>query len=75
MYELLTSTDYEFESCFNRDQADRDSEFKLDHAAAERCHMLIMTKMSDQLGFGNDLEKIIYGLRFIKKLELITIWR
>ena len=64
MYKLLTSTDDEYESCFVRNQDDRDSHFKVDHIAAERGHMYMMIKMSDLVGFVNDLEKIIYGLGF-----------
>ena len=64
MYKLLTSTDYEYESGFVRNQGNRDSQFKGDHIAAQRGHMYMMIKMSDLFGFINDLEKIIYGLGF-----------
>ena len=49
---------------FVRNQGNRDSQLKGDHAAAERGHMYMMLKMSDEFGFANDLEKIIYGLGF-----------
>ena len=62
MYKLLTSTDDEYESGFVRNQANRDSQLKGDHIAAERGYMYIMVKMSDLFGFVNDLEKIIYVL-------------
>ena len=64
MYKLLTSTDDEYESGFVRNQGNRDSQLKGDHAAAERGHMYMMVKMSDLFGFVNDLKKIIYGLGF-----------
>ena len=64
IYKLLTSTEVEYESDFNRNQVNRDSQIKGDHAAAERDHMYMMDKMSDLFGFVNDLGKIIYGLGF-----------
>ena len=64
MYKLLTSTDDEYECGFVRNQGNRDSQLKGDHAAAERGHMYMMVKMSDLFGFVNDLKKIIYGLGF-----------
>ena len=64
MYELLTSTDDEYERGFVRNQGNRDSQLKSDHIAAERGQMYMMIKMSDLFGFINDLEKIIYGLGF-----------
>ena len=64
MYRLLTSTDDEYESGFVRNQGNRDSQLKSDHIAAEQGHMYMMVKMCDLFGFVNDLEKIIYGLRF-----------
>ena len=64
MYKLLTSTDDEYESGFNKNQGNRDSQLKGDHIAAQRGHMYMMIKMSDLFGFVNDLEKIIYGLGF-----------
>ena len=64
MYKFLTRTGVEYESSFVRNQGNRDSKLKGDHAAAERGHMYMMVKMSDLFGFVNDLEKIIYGLGF-----------
>ena len=64
MYKLLTSTNDEYESGFVRNQGNRDSQLKGDHAAAERGHMYMMVKMSDLFGFVNDLEKITYCLGF-----------
>ena len=64
MYMLLTSTDDQHESGFVRNQGNRDSQLKGDHAAAERGHMYMMAKMSDLFVFVNDLEKTIYGLGF-----------
>ena len=64
MYNLLNSTGDEYESGFVRNQGNRDSQLKSDHAAAERGHMYMMVKMSDLFGFVNELEKIIYGLGF-----------
>ena len=64
MYKLLTSTNDEYESGFVRNQGNRDSQLKGDHAATERGHMYMMVKMSDLFGFVNDLEKILYGLGF-----------
>ena len=64
MYKLLTSTGDEYESGFVRNQGNRDSQLKGDHAPAERGHMYLVVKMSDLIGFVNDLEKIIYGLGF-----------
>ena len=64
MYELLTSTDDEYESGFVRNIDNRNSQLKGDHVAAERGHMYMMVKMRDLFGFVNDLEKIIYGLGF-----------
>ena len=43
-----------------RYQAERDSELKRDRAAAERCHMCMMIKMSDLFGFVNDLKNKYY---------------
>ena len=63
-YKLLTSIVDEYESGFVRNQGNRDSQLKGDHIAAERGHMFMMIKMNDLFGFLNDLEKIIYGLRF-----------
>ena len=62
MYMLLTSTGDEYESGFVRNQGNRDSLLKSDHAAAERGHMYMMVKMSDLFGYESDSEKIIYGL-------------
>ena len=53
MYKLLISTDDEYESGFVRNQGNRDSQIKGDHAAAERVHMYMMVKMSDLFGFLN----------------------
>ena len=64
MYKLLASTDDEYESDFVRNQGNRDSQLKGDHAAAERGHMYMMIKMSDLFGFVNELENILYGLWF-----------
>ena len=64
MCKLLTSTDDEYESGFDRNQGNGDSHLKGDHAAAERCHMYMMVKMSDLFDFVKDLEKITYGLGF-----------
>ena len=64
MYKLLTSTDGEYESCFVRNQGNRDSQLKGNHIAAKPGYMYMLIKMSDLSGFVNDLEKIIYGLRF-----------
>ena len=64
MYELLTSTDDEYESGFVRNQGNRDSQLKGHHIAAQRGHLYMMIKMSDLFGFVIDLEKIIYGLGF-----------
>ena len=69
MYKLLTSTDDEYESGFVRNQGNRDSQLKGDHNAAERVHLYMMIKMSDLFDYVNDLEKIIYGLRFKLKLK------
>ena len=71
MYKLLTSTDDEYESGFVRNQGNRDSQLKGDHAAAQIGHMYMIIKMSDLFGFVNDLEKIIYGLGFILILKKI----
>ena len=60
MYKLLFSTDDEYESGFVGNQDNRDSQHKGDHIAAERGHFNMMVKMSDLIGFVNDLEKIIY---------------
>ena len=54
MYKLLTSTGDEYESGFVGNQGKRDCELKSDQ------HV----KVSDLLGFVNDLEKFIYGLGF-----------
>ena len=64
MYKLLTNTDDEYESCFVRNQGNRDNQLKGDHIAADRGHMYMMIKLSDLFGFVTDLEKIIYGLGF-----------
>ena len=64
MYRLLTSTGDEYKSGFVRNQGNRDSQLKGDHAAAERGHMYMMVKMSDLFGFVDHLEKIMYGLGF-----------
>ena len=64
MYKLLTSTNDEYESGFVKNQENRESQPKGDHAAAERGHMCMMVMMSDLFGFVNDLEKIIYGSGF-----------
>ena len=64
MYKLLTSIGDEYESGFVRNQGNRDSQLKGGHLAAERGHMYMTIKMSDLIGFVNDLEKIIYGLGF-----------
>ena len=61
MFNLLSSTDDEYESGFVGDQADRGSQLKRDHAAAERGHMYMM---SDLFGFVNDLDNITYSSRF-----------
>ena len=61
MYKLLTKTDDEYEGGFVRNQGNSDSQFKGDHAAAERGHMYMMVKMSDLFGFVNDLEKLYMG--------------
>ena len=61
MYMLLTSTDDEYKTSFVRNQGNRESQLKGDHAAAERGHMYMVVKMSDLLGFVNDLGKIIHG--------------
>ena len=42
MYKLLTSTDDEYESGFVRNQGNRDSQLKVDHAAAQIGHMYMM---------------------------------
>ena len=62
MYKLLSSTGDEYES-FVRNQGNRDSQLKGDHAAAERGHFYMMVKMSDLFDFVNE-EKIIYWLGF-----------
>ena len=64
MYKLLTSTGDEYESGFVRNQGNRDSQLKGDHAAAERGHMYMMVKMSDLFDFVNELERIMHGLGF-----------
>ena len=64
MYKLLTSIGDEYESGFVRNQCKRDSQLKGDYIAAQRGHMYLMIKMSDLIGFVNDLEKTIYGLGF-----------
>ena len=70
MYKLLTSTDNEYESGFVKNQGNRDSQLKGDYIAAQRGHMYMMIKMSDLFGFVNDLEKIIYGLGFVKRYRV-----
>ena len=69
IYKLLTSTDDDNESGFVRNQGNRDSQLKGDHAAAERGHMYKIVKMNDLFGFVNDLKKIIYRLGFKLKLK------
>ena len=69
LYKLLTSTSDEYEIGFVRNQGNRDSQLKGDHAFAQIGHMYMMVKMSDLFGFANDLEKIIYELEFKLKLE------
>ena len=64
IYKLLTSTDDEYESGFVRNQGNRDSQLKDDHAAVEKGHINMMFKMRNLFGFVNDLKKIIYGLGF-----------
>ena len=61
MYKLFTKTDDEYEGGFVRNQGNSDSQFKGNHAAAERGHMYMMVKMSDLFGFVNDLEKLYMG--------------
>ena len=77
MYKLLTSTDDENESGFVRNQGNRGSQLKGDHAAAERGHMYMMVKMNDLFGFVSDLKKIIYRLgfklKFKKKIIMIEL--
>ena len=51
-------------SGFVRNQVNRDSQLKGDHAAAEWVYMYMTVKMSDLFGFVNDLERFIYGLEF-----------
>ena len=60
IFKLFTGTGDENESGFVRNQGNRDSQLKGDHAAAESGHMYMMVKMSDLFGFVNDLEKIIW---------------
>ena len=55
MHTLLSSTDDEYESGFVRNQSIRDSQHKRDQIAAERGHMYMVVKMSDRIGFVNDL--------------------
>ena len=77
MYKLLTSTDDEYESGFVRDQSNRDSQLKVDHATVERGHMYMMVKMRDLFGFLNNSEKNLYGLGFkliLKKTILIELY-
>ena len=62
MNNLLISTDDEYESRFVRNQGDRDSQLKGDHAVVERGHLYMLVKMRDRFGFVNDLKKIINGL-------------
>ena len=57
---LLTCTDDEYESSFDRNQSSRDIQLKGDHAAAQSGHLYMMVKISDLFGFVNDLEKIIW---------------
>ena len=64
IYKFLTNTDDEYKSGFVRNQGNRESQLKIDHAAAKRGHLYMMIKMSDLFGFVNDLGKIIYGLCF-----------
>ena len=58
MYKLLISTDDEYGSGFVRNQGNRDSQIKSDHAAAERVHMYMMVKMSDLFSFLNGWERL-----------------
>ena len=64
MYNILISTDNDYESGFVRNQGNRDSRLKGDHFIAERVHMYMMIKMSDLFGIVNDLENITCGLGF-----------
>ena len=77
MYMLLTSTDVGYENGFIRNQGNRNSKFKGDHAAAERGHMYMMVKKSDLFDFLNELEKIVYGLGFkliFKKRKMTELY-
>ena len=77
MYMLLTSTDDGYESGFIRNQGNRNSKLKGDHAAAERGHMYMMVKKSDLFGFLNDIEKIVNGLGctlILKKIKMIELY-
>ena len=51
MHNLLTSTDDEYESGFVRNQGNRDSQLKGDHAAVERGKMYLMVEMRMYLVF------------------------
>ena len=51
-------------SGFVRNQGNRDSQLKGDHAAAHIGHMDMTIKIGDLFGFVNELEKIINGLGF-----------
>ena len=64
MYNILTSTDDKYKIGFDRNQGNRDSQLKGDHAAAGRGHMYMIVKMRDLFGFVDDLQKIICGLGF-----------
>ena len=71
MYKILTSTDDKYKSGYVRNQGNRDSHIKDDHAAAGRGHMYMIVKMRDLFGFVDDLQKIIrelgFNLRFKRK--------
>ena len=56
---IVTSTGDEFERCFVRNQGNRDSQIKGDHAAAERIHMFLMVNMCDLFRFVNEGFKLI----------------
>ena len=72
IYELLTSTNDEYESGFVRNQGNRDCQIKGDHVDAERGHMFMMIKMRDLFGFEKDLDKNYIWFRIqitVKKKE------
>ena len=55
MYKLLAITSDEYENDSVRDERERDSQLKCNHAAAaQRGHMYMMIKMKDLFGFIND---------------------